>query len=447
MVGTGTTSDTTPPWGTTPPWIRDTGAPPHPTRSRGRRIALGVVVVVLALLAAVVWWDLRTDSRTGPDPTVPASASCDGRQPGAVLAVDAATGQIRWSALVGGARSLALADGTLAAVGGGRIRAMRTTDGHARWCREAPKVASVAAAGTTIVVDGPSGLTGHRAANGTAIWRRFGRFDWLTADSRQVVVQQGGRPHPDGRLITRGIDPGTGAQRWSYRSQPTPFVAEIFPLLDEPALDLTYVHSGVGVHAAGPTGVRWEAALFRPIGLAGPDLVGGVALELSLPVLRFALTSLDPTTGAQRWRREVRGSDARLVGGVVVVLGLRPEPPVTLEEASAPDYQSPLPQDSDVVGHRATDGEVLWSAAVPHATQVHQAGGGAVVLWSPGWGTGEPQLIGMRAATGEELWRTDVDNPGASEHYREGDEVLDVEHDPVTGTTFVLVQAQEPHQD
>lgn len=142
--------------------LRGTGPGPveagSTTADRGRaslRSRLAIAVGLLGLVAvALLWyrWYDDPDRRLGPAPTVAAGECGFGNPPGAVLAVDARSGALRWSRLVtpmegDGADTptgLALAGGTLAVfTGDGRIEALDAADGSHRWCTTGGLVSGV----------------------------------------------------------------------------------------------------------------------------------------------------------------------------------------------------------------------------------------------------------------------------------------------------------------
>ena len=129
--------------------------PEERTRRRGASPVVVVVLVGVALVGGAVlayrWWTdpYRTPA---PPPTVTGDECGFSNPPGAVLAVDARTGDLRWSRLVtpmdgdwaDTQAGLALADGSLVVfTGDGRIQALDAADGAHRWCADGGLVTGV----------------------------------------------------------------------------------------------------------------------------------------------------------------------------------------------------------------------------------------------------------------------------------------------------------------
>lgn len=136
-----------------PTTISATVQTPIGTRRRWRPF-VAVLVVALAVggaVAAFRWW---TDPYRipAPAPTVAGDQCGFGHAPGAVVAVDAATGALRWSRLVtpldgdwaDPPAGLALAGGSLVVfTTDGRIQALDAADGGHRWCSHGGLVSGV----------------------------------------------------------------------------------------------------------------------------------------------------------------------------------------------------------------------------------------------------------------------------------------------------------------
>lgn len=432
--------------------------------SRGERLKWRrksvVAAAVAVLVVGYVVWDLRTESMTGPDPTVADGDSCGGGAPAAVLAIDAASGKQRWSARVGQSWSLDLTDGTVAASGGGSLRALDVADGRARWCRafepRGEVLGAVAADGAFVGSKGNS-VVAYRARDGRQLWTRQGTGDWLTSDG-EVAVLRRGFASPKGQT-TRGLTGSTGEERWVYRTPPASLGLLPAPrFFASPDLGLTYVHDGLGLVAAGPAdaggdGVRWSLPVFRPIGLDGDVLVGGVAESFTEPLTRFGLQAVDRATGTVLWHKSVPGFDARLVGGLVIVLH-----PTDPRDAPGPDGSrhgsdgpvAPASPESAVIAtaYDPVDGRVRWKRRLPFAAQIHAAGKVAIVWVPAGVDTeNDGRLIALDPASGDVTWRAELANPARSERFHLGDDVRDVVYDDVRKTLLVLVEAQEPYRD
>jgi len=423
----------------------------------GRWLVAGVAAAVIGLCVGYVVWDLRTDSLTGPDPTVAPAATCGGGAPTALLAIDAATGHQRWSALVGLAFDIPIAGSTVGIGSYSHLGGLDVGDGHARWCRDlgpADEFDSMVAAGDAFVAGRAAEAGAYRASDGRKIWTRATGSNALSSDGTLAVLADGSGDPP----TVRGIDGDTGTQRWAYRDPATSFSTQApNRLLAATDLGLTYVHDGIGTVAVGPAGpdgkvgVRWSLPLFRPIGLSGGLLVGGVGESLTEPLTRFGLEAVDRGTGAVRWKRSVPGFDARVVDGAVIVLQ-NTDP----RDAPGPDgarSYGPITPASSASAAIATaydpiDGKVLWRRELPFAARIDVVGDLATV-WLPAGpdATGNGHLLALDPASGTDVWKVELANPGRSERYHLGDDVTGVGYDPATDTALVLISAREPHRD
>jgi outer membrane protein assembly factor BamB len=408
-----------------------------------------VIPVVLLAVAGYLVWDSRTDSFTGPAPTVSASASCGGDAPGALLAFDAATGQQRWSARVGETFSLATTSGAVASLGTDRLRVLDARTGRARWCRSDTDAthALSTASGAVVVTDFPN-VVAREASDGSQRWSLRSRADLLTSDGQTVVLGFGS----DAGSMVTGIDGRTAAQRWHYRLPATEFSAyELPPLFHGGRPDLTFVHDGVGVVAAGPgqKPIRWQATVLRPIGIHGDVLLGG-SLEPTGGVLtRFALEARDAATGAIRWRHSVPGFDAQVIGDLVVVLHQvvpadAPSVELTPEIPQAPRSSRSA---SVATAYDIGTGQPRWQRRLPFAGQIRAAGELAVVWLAPTKGSLTSGLIALDGRTGRPRWRSSIENPSRTERFHLPDELIGTAYESETNTVVVLVQATEPYRD
>lgn len=259
--------------------------------------AVAVVLVAGAASPALLrrWRERDPNRRLGPAPTVVGDECGVGHPPGALLAVDAATGDLRWSRMVGGGTSgwdrptgLAVADGTVAVTVGDQIAGFAASDGSHRWCAGGPVVTGVddrlftVQDGDTVELDPHRGratagraqvLAGlledaagdvtvdeqrapyprHAVAlwahdrGGTELWWRaeVPGFDVTVADPVVLVVDQSGgtgdldsRPgHFPTHVLVTAYELSTGDRAWSVR---VPFTSDLVL-----AGDRFLTHSGV----------------------------------------------------------------------------------------------------------------------------------------------------------------------------------------------------------
>ena len=415
---------------------------------------IGVVIVAVALGGGYLAWDLTTDSLTGPAPSVSASDSCGGGAPSVVLAFKARTGLPQWSARIGEASDLELADDTVTAIGPGGLRTLNVADGSARWCSDDEPNLEVVAAGNTLVSSRGESVVGRRASDGKRVWTRPGQTDWIGSDGTVAVVQKG---FGSDRQTVRGLDPASGREVWRYTTAGADFaLTSQAGSVRADGLGLTFVHDGLGVVAAGATdgegdAARWTSRLFRPIGVSGERVVGGVAESFADPLTRFTLEARTAATGVISWRHSVPGFDARVVNDVIVVIN-------STDSRDAPDYDgswyttegavAPASRNSRTVatGYDPADGTVRWQRKLPFAAQIHAAGDVAVVWVPVESGNGASRLIALDPATGKVRWRANLPNPSRSEHFDLADQLDAAVYDQATDTLMVLVRAGEPYE-
>ncbi|CAN5455118.1 hypothetical protein BH10ACT1_BH10ACT1_21170 [soil metagenome] len=422
-------------------------------RRPSRGWTLGIVAAVVVLGGGYLAWNGTAESFTGPDPTVSADGSCAGGAPSAVLAFDAETGSPRWSARVGEAWQLELAEGSVTTAGPSGLRTLDVADGRARWCSDDVPVVGVVAAGGTVISSGGNRVVGRRARDGSRLWSRSGEGDWIESDGTVAVLHEG---FGGDRQLVRGLDPASGRQIWRYETPGTQIgLMPLAPFLRADGPGLTFVHDTIGVVAAGATGdgadaARWEAGLFRPIGVSGDRVVGGVAESFSDPLTRFTLEVRNVSTGAIAWRRSVPGFDSRVVGGTIVVVS-------STDRRDAPEYDgtwntteaavSPASSKSRTIatGYDPADGTELWQRRLPFAAQVHAIGDAAMVWIPADDGDSDSRLLALDAASGAVTWRATLSNPSRSRHYHLADQMDAAVYDEATGTVMVLVRAGEPY--
>lgn len=406
---------------------------------RGRRAPLGVVVVSVTVLAGLVsWWLFAPgDRRTGPDPTVPAVDSCGGDAPGTVVALDADTGSVRWSALVGRADQLLLLADTLVVAGGGALRALAVDGTGARWCRDVSASGDEAngavVAGEHVVAASKGGVAAFGGRDGAAVWERSGTWDRLSSTGDHALLSRRGAGSTT--RTTDALAGATGRRAWRHstaagRATSTSPTQLVF----SPDADLTYLDDDGAVRAVDGQGVeRWMASGLRPVAIVEGFLVtvGSGAAFGDVSRQELVLVVLDQRTGAEVWRKTVPGFDAVVAGGAIVV--------ADQTNGTATDLSG---TDSTVGAYAVADGAERWDVATALAVGVHATGDRVLVETA-----GDDTMAAVDAGTGRVVWTAHPANPGRSERYHAGDRTLDTAFDPESRTVFVLLAAVVPEGD
>jgi eukaryotic-like serine/threonine-protein kinase len=165
-----------------------------------------------------------------------------------LLALDAETGELRWTRRIEACRfpglpgsppdlgamesSPAVADGTIYATGGGRLHALEAGTGQLKWSADvrcSPMASPAVSAGAVYVTEG-SGVCAVQASDGYIRWRTdvdSVMFRWGTvAVSGGTVLAGGELLEPGGALGSRisggvlvALDAATGAIRWRYLTE------------------------------------------------------------------------------------------------------------------------------------------------------------------------------------------------------------------------------------
>jgi outer membrane protein assembly factor BamB len=138
---------------------------------------------------------------------------------GAVVAIEAATGQTRWRVAVGGMvrnTPLVTADRIVVGDWAGHITALARTDGEKLWQVEtgAPITADPVRLGNAVLASSRnSKLYLLSLVDGRTVWERFHAGSWVESapriDGSEIVIGSS-----DLRTV-RSLDPATGQDRWS----------------------------------------------------------------------------------------------------------------------------------------------------------------------------------------------------------------------------------------
>jgi outer membrane protein assembly factor BamB len=343
------------------------------TEARSRVRILGAVLVGLLGMA------LLGCGSEAAAPTQPAYDDCaaEAGGPGAMLGVEAASGELRWTRLVGSANaSISSAGSTLLRLEpGGGLTAFDAATGAARWCRDGGPwdnlqlPASVATGDGFVVVYAPTGeLAAVDVATGAQRW------------SAEAVSEHGARVE-----ITDGLVLVTAPERnATTRDQPPDTTEPVYG-----AFDLT-------------TGepVAYGSEIDRGDGAGPPPQANAEGLELT--TARTAtpweqtFTVTDATNDTQLWSRTMHSVGAYLDRGLVLVV----------DQSGTASPGNPHMTDTTLIALRAADGTEQWRATIAAAAPFPQVSGD-LVLWTVG-----SQIHAFDRSTGESLWVVDHGSPG-----------------------------------
>jgi outer membrane protein assembly factor BamB len=328
----------------------------------------------------VLYLDYVVNTEVSPQNSIVARA-------GVMLALDAASGTLRWQTsltgppadapLVAGANIyLALASPKVAAPGAFAVIALDARTGAPRWHSASATMAHVVA-----------------VSDGVVYVQAFGHNGFGQADDTLVA-----------------LDVGSGGMRWQLPAADAPYgplivngalyvVATIHPA--DPNGETHYVAESVDAETGK---VRWQTTLqYSPaqLAVAGDSVYIACAGAASLASNVNRLIALDAGTGAMRWRDGAgpfssSGASSLPVvnNGVVYVY--------TLTDASA------AASGGGVMALDGRDGTHLWAAPVPIADESVdrpiQVTGGRIYALTLGF---RPHLLVLATQTGAELWRYD----------------------------------------
>lgn len=351
-----------------------------------------------------------------------------------VTAVDAHTGAHRWSVtlLTASASRPALADGMVVVAGtndcnadGVVVTGLDSASGRRVWSASVPTSGGsctdvqVTPLGTNLLVSAPgagivcasqpgSACPPSSVPVGVALDARTGAVRWRTPLAVEVVVAASDRGvvavDQAGRLV--GLDPTSGAQRWSTSAIDTPYAGTaVGPL----AVLLGHSSSRPVARAVDLTTGRllWRTVVpvtgggFPPVlgtsvvltqddegSQPGPPVPPGAPKPAFTPfVPRQVTIAYDPSSGRVRWQTEVTSDIVSTAEG---------GPLVVLARGSG--------KLSSVSGFDARSGVRRWRLDRADLVVVVATDGTSVV--GSGGGVHGPITFGLDAATGRELWRT-----------------------------------------
>jgi outer membrane protein assembly factor BamB len=312
-------------------------------------------------------------------PTQPGYDDCagDAGGPGAILGVDTASGELRWTRLVGSATaSIGTAGSTLLRVEpGGGLTAFDAATGSARWCRDG----------------GP--------------WNNLQMPASVATKDGQVVVYA-----PTGELAA--LDLATGAERWSAKAVSEHGarveITDGLVLVTAPERSATYVGQapdttdplyGAFDLATGAS-VDFGSEIDRGDGAGPPPQGNDEGFELTTARTgtpwEQTFTVTDTASGTQLWTRTMRSIGAYLDRDLVLVV----------DQPGTASPGNPHMTDTTLIALRAADGTEQWQATIPAAAPFPQVSGD-FVLWTVG-----SQIYAFDRSTGTSLWVVDHGSPG-----------------------------------
>lgn len=327
-------------------------------------IGFAVVIGLAAVLASV--WILR------PDDSLPEAAgrkgdACTATGPVGLVGLDAASGEERWTNVVGTDVANVWTPGPDGDVTSGesadvfvigdegRVRRVAASSGAVEACTSIRKL-SATEIGRPIAVDGSGALARDRTTSAVEVVEADGSSRWVQEGRTLVAASEGGiatqtnlgyEPGPP-RLAVEVLDPERGEVRWAKEVGGLSAVATATHLVvvDQFGVD-------PDSYPASPDDAGRQVARVTAYDLADGAEAWHVDVD-GTPEVTFAdaglilvpggdggptLTAVDDTTGAVRWTRplpepgrggddtELGGIDGAAVAGDVVVVAVRSAPP------------------------------------------------------------------------------------------------------------------------
>lgn len=258
-------------------------------------------------------------------------------------------------------------------------------NGDRRWSAELrntgfPGAISPVVDGNTVFTNEGGELRAFDWRSGRELWRKgvagpvYG--EWVIEGTLVALVDQ---VSDEGRIL--GLDPGTGAQRWEYKTPGRGLLGNQHPTSDGGLAMVNADDGSLAVLDVETGKVRWTAP--------GTPEHEGVAIAAGVVVHNHGsrLIAYDSVSGKQRWSIEA-GSDLlpEVVRDVVVaVSGVSPQP-------------------APFAGYRLSDGERIWTASFDYAFgAVHVTPAGLLIDEGP---SGSAQsLVLLDVDTGRVRWQ------------------------------------------
>lgn len=324
-------------------------------------LGIGAFAVVLALVAFLLVRD-----RPSPEATGREGDACSAAGPAGVVGLDLATGQERWTNVVGdGVENLwspgpdgDVTSGDSPAVdaveGSGRVRQIAAATGTVTSCRPAREL-SEDELGHPVLVDASGATARDRAAGAAEVIEADGASRWVR-DGRQLLAASAGgvatqtnTGYQDGppTLAVEVLEPATGELRWAKEVPGLSAVAtsthlvvvDQFPAGSYPPEpgDVAEQQARITAYDLSDGREAWHAAVAGSPQQTFPD--AGLILVPGGDAGGPRVTAIDDATGAVRWDVPVaqpgRGgrftedgdvTGAAVADGVVVVAVLSAEP-------------------------------------------------------------------------------------------------------------------------
>ncbi len=305
-------------------------------------------------------WRTRLNTAVETAPAVASGTVYVGGTDGSITALRADTGEKRWTVTadsyapelyVGGVEgSPAVTDGKLLVATDACVVALDAATGAVRWRREFPAAGEPTVSGERLyVVDTDAVTVALDTASGETVWRTEFEAS-IDTGNRVAPAVAGGRVFLGTTDCLVALDAETGERRWQF---PVDFPRPPSVAVTDTS-STVYVGDDDTVYALDATdgGERWRETVASP--LAGPPVVDGDSVHVTVRDEYGGVVALDADTGDRRWTYDLETlsvdrepvSNAVLVDEtVVLVLG----PVITSAERA-----------EEVVALGAADGTECW---------------------------------------------------------------------------------------
>ncbi len=280
-------------------------------------------VVALDASTGQLRWTASVDGQSLGSPAIAAGAVYVADSAGAFTSLDLASGKVRWTVPIPAIRHPVVVDDTVyLGTSDGRFLGLATSDGSTSWSWQAPE--GVKEAAGTVVDDAAYIGTDDGKLRVIGLADRAERWSYqvisggvstpaITADTVFVASLQTGE-EPIGELYA--LDRVTGKDRWRYRTISGNQVAP--PTVAGDAVISPSSADGLFAFDAARGTVRWQAPT-GPMGGQTPAIVGDtVVLAMDRSVAAF-----NGSDGAKLWEYDVKADldNSPIVSGGMVFVG------------------------------------------------------------------------------------------------------------------------------